>query len=102
MDRATRERVFEPFFTTKPMHEATGLGLAIVHRVMRDHHGAVRIESEPGRGTTVHLLIPVSSEPQPAAPPTPSAAAAAAAAAAPAPPVTPAKGATILVVDDEP
>jgi signal transduction histidine kinase/CheY-like chemotaxis protein len=92
MDQATLERVFEPFFTTKPMHEATGLGLAIVNRVMRDHRGAVRIESEPGRGTSVHLLIPVSTEPVAAA-----GAPAQAAGAAPAP-----QGATILVVDDEP
>ncbi len=92
MDQATLERVFEPFFTTKPMHEATGLGLAIVRRVLHDHHGAVRIESEPGRGTSVHLLIPVSTEPV--------AAAEAAAASAAAPPAS--KGATILVVDDEP
>lgn len=91
MDRATLERVYEPFFTTKPMHQATGLGLAIVHRVMRDHRGAVRIESAPGRGTTVHLLIPVSTEAPPAA-----------AAPAPPPQVSPEKGATILVVDDEP
>ena len=94
MDQATLERVFEPFFTTKPMHEATGLGLAIVRRVMYDHHGAVRIESEPGRGTSVHLLIPVSTEPLPVAA---AGAPAPAAAAAPAP-----TGATILVVDDEP
>jgi signal transduction histidine kinase len=95
MDQATRERVFEPFFTTKPMHQATGLGLAIVHRVMRDHRGAVRIESEPSRGTTVHLLIPVSTEPL--AVPTPSAAP-----ALPPLPAPAASGAMILVVDDEP
>src|SRR6266508_289490 len=59
MSAAELERVFEPFFTTKPMHQAKGLGLATVHRVMREHRGAVRVESEPGRGTTVHLLLPV-------------------------------------------
>src|SRR6266545_522803 len=68
MSAAELERVFEPFFTTKPMHQAKGLGLATVHRVMREHRGAVRIDSEPGRGTTVHLLLPVSAEPLPAAP----------------------------------
>ncbi len=88
MDAATVARAFEPFFTTKPMHQATGLGLATVLRVVREHGGAVRVESEPGRGTTVHLLLPVSDEPLPDAAPVPPAAAAPA-------------GATILVVDDE-
>jgi signal transduction histidine kinase/CheY-like chemotaxis protein len=97
MDQATLERVFEPFFTTKPMHEAKGLGLAMVHRVIREHGGAVRVESAIGQGTTVHLLLPVSTEPLPApAPAMPS----------PTPhtprPAATASGATILVVDDEP
>jgi two-component system cell cycle sensor histidine kinase/response regulator CckA len=93
MDPAIAERVFEPFFTTKPMHEAKGLGLAEVQRVLREHRGAVRIETAIGRGTTVHLLLPVATEAVPGAPiPTPS----------PAPPPAPvAKGATILIVDDE-
>jgi signal transduction histidine kinase/CheY-like chemotaxis protein len=95
MDPATLERVFEPFFTTKPMHEAKGLGLATVHRVMRDHAGAVRVESAIGSGTTVHLLLPVSTEPLLA--PEPSAA------PARSPLPTPSSiGAMILVVDDEP
>ncbi|HEV8265472.1 MAG TPA: ATP-binding protein [Gemmatimonadales bacterium] len=95
MDAATVERAFEPFFTTKPMHQAKGLGLATVQRVMRDHGGSVRVESEIGRGTSVHLLFLVSREPLPAAPPAPP---------APTPPVreATAAGATILIVDDEP
>jgi signal transduction histidine kinase/CheY-like chemotaxis protein len=102
MDKATLERVFEPFFSTKPMHQATGLGLAQVYQIVRDHRGTVRIESVPRRGTTVHLLIPVSDE-QPAV---------AAASASPAPAPTPAappaamapgvaSSGTILIVDDE-
>jgi len=91
MDPAIAERVFEPFFTTKPMHEAKGLGLAEVQRVMREHHGAVRIESAIGQGTTVHLLLPLATEASAPAPiPAPS----------PAPPPE-VKGATILIVDDE-
>ena len=96
MDEATAARAFEPFFTTKPMHEATGLGLATVLRVMRDHGGAVRIESEPGHGTTVHLLLPVSNEALLAVTPGAAPAAPAAPAAIPT-----ASGATILIVDDE-
>ncbi|HYT83840.1 MAG TPA: ATP-binding protein, partial [Gemmatimonadales bacterium] len=72
MSAAELERVFEPFFTTKPMHQAKGLGLATVHRVMREHRGAVRIDSEPARGTSVHLLVPVSTEPLLAPTPRPS------------------------------
>jgi len=93
MDAATVARAFEPFFSTKPMHEATGLGLATLLRVIRDHSGAVRVESEPGRGTTIHMLLPLSKEPLPAPSVSASPAAAPSAVAAP--------GATILIVDDE-
>jgi len=93
MDPAVAERVFEPFFTTKPLHQAKGLGLAEVQRVLREHRGAVRIETTIGRGTTVHLLLPIASEAQPPAPLSP-------APTAPTGPLAP-KGATILIVDDE-
>src|SRR5437899_5957110 len=93
MDAATVERVFEPFFTTRPLHEATGLGLATVYRAVKAHGGAIGIESAPGRGTTVHLLIPVALR---AAATAPAPAAAPAAIAATARP-----GGTVLIVDDE-
>jgi signal transduction histidine kinase len=99
MQAAELERVFEPFFTTKPMHQAKGLGLATVHRVMREHRGAVRIESEPGRGTTVHLLLPVSTAPLPVAP---AAHAAPLHSAVTVPNGGGAGATTILIVDDEP
>lgn len=53
-------RVFEPFFTTKDEGKGTGLGLASVFGVMREHHGAVHLYSEPGKGTVFHLSLPVS------------------------------------------
>jgi CheY-like chemotaxis protein len=93
MDAATVARAFEPFFSTKPMHQAAGLGLATLLRVIRAHSGAVRVESELGRGTTIHLLLPLST----AALPAPLAAQPAAAA----PSAVAAPGATILIVDDE-
>lgn len=65
MDATTVERVLEPFFSTKPMHQAAGLGLAAVYGVVRDHRGSVRISSALGRGTTVDLLIPRSTAPEP-------------------------------------
>ncbi len=48
--------VFDPYFTTK--QSGTGLGLAIVHRIIESHEGEVKIESEPGRGTTVTIILP--------------------------------------------
>jgi signal transduction histidine kinase len=53
---ADRDKVFLPFFTTKPT--GTGLGMAIVKKIMDLHGGEVEIDSMPGRGTTVRLVIP--------------------------------------------
>jgi signal transduction histidine kinase len=58
MDRATLDRVYEPFFTTKPVGEGTGLGLSVVYGLVREIGATITIESEPGRGTTVTILIP--------------------------------------------
>ncbi len=52
------DKVFEPFFTTKSVGHGTGLGLAAVYGGMKEHHGAVTVTSELGRGTTFRLLIP--------------------------------------------
>jgi signal transduction histidine kinase len=49
-------RLFEPFFTTKK--NGTGLGLAITRRVALEHHGAVEVRSETGKGSTFSLLLP--------------------------------------------
>ena len=50
------DHVFDPYFTTK--QSGTGLGLAIVHKIIESHRGEVRLESEPGKGTTVTILLP--------------------------------------------
>lgn len=60
MDEATLARAFEPFFTTKAPDKGTGLGLAMVHSIVRRHSGTVDIESRPGMGTSIRLLIPAA------------------------------------------
>jgi PAS domain S-box-containing protein len=64
MDGADREKVFLPFFTTKPT--GTGLGMAIVKKIMDLHGGEIEIDSAPGRGTTVRLIIPRAAPAEPA------------------------------------
>ncbi|WP_425486258.1 PAS domain-containing hybrid sensor histidine kinase/response regulator [Gemmatimonas groenlandica] len=60
MDDATRQRIFEPFFSTK--FTGRGLGLAATMGIMRSHHGAIRVYSEVGSGTSVKLLFPSSTQ----------------------------------------
>ena len=50
-------RIFDPFFTTKPIGEGTGLRLDIVQRIVRNHKGSIRLESEPGR-TVFQVRLP--------------------------------------------
>ena len=51
-------RAFEPFFTTKPLGQGTGLGLSQIYGFVRQSGGVVRLESAPGRGTTVRIFLP--------------------------------------------
>ncbi|HEB50099.1 MAG TPA: response regulator [Desulfobulbus sp.] len=83
------KRIFEPFFTTRKSDGGSGLGLASAYGIIRNHGGAIHVESQPGRGSTFHVYIPASS-----------------AAPEPLEEKTPASGivqgtGTILLVDDE-
>jgi DNA-binding response OmpR family regulator len=81
------EKVFDPFFTTKPMGQGTGLGLSMVYGFIRQSGGRIKIDSTPGNGTAVSLILPATRrgeakrEPQQAA--------------------TSGAGETVLVVEDD-
>lgn len=62
MEPQVRSKAFDPFFTTKEVHRGTGLGLAQVYALARQSGGDTKIDSEPGKGTTVWLLLPPAAD----------------------------------------
>ncbi|WP_395647073.1 ATP-binding protein [Terricaulis sp.] len=92
MPREVADRALEPFYTTKPAGKGTGLGLSQVYGAAQQSGGSVDIETAPGRGTSIKLVLPRTEAPARASPPPVEAI------------VVEARGGgrSILVVDDEP
>jgi two-component system nitrogen regulation sensor histidine kinase GlnL len=57
MEKDLQENLFTPFFTTKS--KGTGLGLAICHKIVTEHRGMIKVDSEPGKGSTFTVMLPL-------------------------------------------
>ncbi len=88
--RKLLDRIFEPFFTTKEQGKGTGLGLSTAVGIVRSHGGFMKVDSEPGKGSTFRVFIPAtnSAAGKPQKPEHP--------------PISRGRGEVLLVVDDEP
>lgn len=62
MEEEIKSRVFEPFFTTKEPGKGTGLELSVVYGIIGNHGGFVDLISEPGRGSTFHIYLPIQKD----------------------------------------
>lgn len=57
-----QSRIFDPFFTTKPIGSGTGLGLSLSYGIIQKHHGQIVLDSEPGKGTTIRIELPIKHD----------------------------------------
>lgn len=64
IEPAELEKVFEPFYSSKPVGKGTGLGLAMCYGAARTHGGTIEVDSQPGKGTTFTVYLPIDDERQ--------------------------------------
>jgi len=62
MTLEVQDKIFDPYFTTKPEGKGTGLGLSIIHRIIQSLNGHITVYSEPGKGTSFNIYVPLLSE----------------------------------------
>jgi signal transduction histidine kinase len=62
MDEGVKKRIFEPFFTTKSSGKGTGFGLSIVYDIVKEHDGYITVASEPGKGSSFSIFLPLAQE----------------------------------------
>jgi two-component system NtrC family sensor kinase len=88
MTEEVAAQVFDPFFTTRADQEGTGLGISISQGIVKEHGGRITLVTEPGKGATFTVHLPVERDQQLPEPD--------------APPMAPARTLRVLVIDDEP